>query len=459
MPSTAFSALYRQSGSDAFRPRPVGRMGNGASLYEKEYKISEMVNPDGSVTVRNRILNPDGTSRILQREYSSLDRRILGKFDSEIYEEEALPALDKSFSGSESSPTRTIWSSSDQSGQGSAFSIHRTAHPLIEHPASRAPLSPAIPKSLPQSHHDELYWTPDEGPDKDIDGRESQSSVVSIPIAESGDSDKVIGHLRPVNPVPFEAKTTIDPTVLSISTWAATETDISAISGDSMGYPALDTSTVLYEVTNEESDDDTEWSLLHDEGNIEEEPKNSTNRKKSDKFAARTSLSHPKSTSTTAQTPPDRHANRLTIPTNSASNSLEVSPSQSNLVILKQATVLAKPKPKVKYYMDPKVTGGRDLLRAQGALLDMPALVHDATNLKPTPDEQIVFTVRKKSLNDKIGVFVGISQLPSGPRLVVTKVSPNGKFAESPIEQGDIVVSINGKDFLNNPNSDEALGK
>jgi hypothetical protein len=68
-------------------------------------------------------------------------------------------------------------------------------------------------------------------------------------------------------------------------------------------------------------------------------------------------------------------------------------------------------------------------------------------------------TVVKRGPSDKIGIHVGLKKLACGIRLVVSKVSPDGKFAKTPIERGDIVVSINGKNFLQDPNTDDALSE
>jgi hypothetical protein len=68
-------------------------------------------------------------------------------------------------------------------------------------------------------------------------------------------------------------------------------------------------------------------------------------------------------------------------------------------------------------------------------------------------------TVHKVSRHDKIGIFVGIKKYSFGTRLVVSRVSPDGKFAGTGVDVGDIVVSINGKSMMENPSSQEAFGK
>jgi C-terminal processing protease CtpA/Prc len=70
-----------------------------------------------------------------------------------------------------------------------------------------------------------------------------------------------------------------------------------------------------------------------------------------------------------------------------------------------------------------------------------------------------VVTVVKRGPSDKIGIHVGLKKLAWGIHLVVSKVSPDDKFAKTLIERGDIVVSINGKNFLEDPNTDDALGE
>jgi hypothetical protein len=434
-----------------------------------------MINPDGSVTVRKRIMNPDGSSLIAQEEYSSLDNRILNKPDSATYEDDTTPLLQRSSSYSESTPTRTL-GSSDQSGNGSAFSLHSKPKLPMDYSFSTARnTDKSVPSQGP--FHEETYWTADE--------TESSSNISSIPFEGSFEESKILGLQRPINPVPFEQNKNTDSSVLSIHTLVVNDTDVSAISGDSMGYPCRDTSTELHEPSNidshedsreaapVETDDDSLWSLLHDDLLTEKTATSQTREiqtSSKELHPSQNSISIVDPTpatrridrSITPPPPPTTTTTTTTTKTASASIPIHSNSSQGNLVILKQANVIEKPKPQVKYYADPKVSRRGEGPRAQTKreMYSLPALVEESTDTQPEgEDQQIVFTVRKKSLDDRIGVFVGVCQLPCGPRLVVTKVSSNGKFAESPIEKGDIVVSINGKDFLNNPNSEEALGK
>jgi hypothetical protein len=71
---------------------------------------------------------------------------------------------------------------------------------------------------------------------------------------------------------------------------------------------------------------------------------------------------------------------------------------------------------------------------------------------------EIEVSVYKQTDSDKIGINVGLINLglEEGNRLVVTKVSSRGLFAESPIQEGDIVVSINSHQFLSNPKTEHA---
>ena len=51
-------------------------------------------------------------------------------------------------------------------------------------------------------------------------------------------------------------------------------------------------------------------------------------------------------------------------------------------------------------------------------------------------------TVHKTSQNDKIGIYVHLETFPRGDRLVISKIADDGKFTNSRIKEGDIVVSI-----------------
>jgi hypothetical protein len=68
-------------------------------------------------------------------------------------------------------------------------------------------------------------------------------------------------------------------------------------------------------------------------------------------------------------------------------------------------------------------------------------------------------TVYKKSQSDKIGIYVGLEKFDFGNRLVISLIAPNGKFADSGIEVGDIVISINSESMVEDPSPQRASGK
>jgi C-terminal processing protease CtpA/Prc len=84
--------------------------------------------------------------------------------------------------------------------------------------------------------------------------------------------------------------------------------------------------------------------------------------------------------------------------------------------------------------------------------------MEDTSEGKDDTPEVLTVTVHKVSQGEKIGIFVGLKKFSYGKRLVVSRVAPDGKFANSGVEAGDIVVSINGKNMLEKPSSQEAFG-
>ena len=69
-------------------------------------------------------------------------------------------------------------------------------------------------------------------------------------------------------------------------------------------------------------------------------------------------------------------------------------------------------------------------------------------------------TVYKHSKADKIGIYVHRESLSDGRhRLVISEVAPDGKFANTRVKKGDIVISINGQDMIEEPTLDRALRK
>jgi hypothetical protein len=79
--------------------------------------------------------------------------------------------------------------------------------------------------------------------------------------------------------------------------------------------------------------------------------------------------------------------------------------------------------------------------------------------VRDKPHKLHTATVQKATAAEKVGIIVGIQHLDGEERLVVSRISSSGRLANSGIEPGDIIVSINGTNFLNHPSSQTALGK
>jgi hypothetical protein len=401
-----------------------------------------MINPDGSITVRRRVAHPDGSRSIVQEEYASMDQRILGKYDDLRYEECSVvdpPSLAPSSPGSQSTfySTPTVsrdrsFESYDQSSEGSTFSVHWNKPLTYE----------------------------------DIEKNRVQGRT------------QILQQLRESSPITHQSHA-------DGSSWGFNDVDISAISGDSIGYPMLDAGSKIQGTHQGEQNDDTsEWSLLHDDNDEAEKATSRTantapsralgkpplpQKGKVDGEISRTS-SQILQSRTMEQAKRASHTKPLVqldhLPAASAP-SWEGDNSRPDRVVLKQADTLAKPQ--VKYYSDPGIatrptTVREDLRRNNEAILDAPSVHSNQNGLydkisETIFTEEIAYTVRKSTPDDLLGIFVSIRDLASGPKLVVSRVQPGGKFAESPIEKGDIVASINGVNFLRYPNAQEALGK
>lgn len=92
-------------------------------------------------------------------------------------------------------------------------------------------------------------------------------------------------------------------------------------------------------------------------------------------------------------------------------------------------------------------------LRDTGPLIDTRSADGFVEDFHP-----MTVSILKKQLDDKVGINVGLELIGFRDRLVVTKIAANGLFAESPIQEGDIVASINSHNFLENPHTEDALG-
>jgi len=97
--------------------------------------------------------------------------------------------------------------------------------------------------------------------------------------------------------------------------------------------------------------------------------------------------------------------------------------------------------------------------RQQSALPKRPNRISYVDNDKERPIPNLYsVTVHKISKADKIGIYVHLDDSSSyGKRLVVSQVAPDGKFANTIIKEGDVVVSINGEDMIEDPNLQRAL--
>ena len=439
MPASAFSTQLGPAVQTSLGPGRL-RLRNGKFLQydnsparsETRWKLSEMINPDGSVTVRRKVVNPDGNRSIVHEEYASMDQRILGKYDHLRYEESSDEDPTTSNLGSHSSAssysTPTVsrnrsFESYGQSSEGSTFSVHWNK-----------PLS---------------------NEDVETSRVQGRTKHESSKIAHRSQADA--------------------------SLWNVNDADLSAISGDSMGYPMVGPNCKVQRIHHEEQSDDasSEWSLLFD--NTNDQAKTSLAGKGApSKPLGKPPL--PQKGNIHSSTSRESVLTKQTSQTSPGNGKLDILPSDhvpswaeedakahqdSQVVILKQTDTLAKPQ--VKYYSDPGIQTpptplGPGALRTTGALLDAPSLHSNkydySTEVSSTTStDEITYTVRKSAPDDQLGIFVGVRDVGAGPQLVISRVKPGGKFAESPIERGDIVVSINGVNFLRYPNAQEALGK
>jgi PDZ domain len=451
MPASAFStprpAMLTSLGPGRLRLRngKFLQYDNSPARSETRWKLSEMINPDGSVTVRRKVVNPDGYRSIIQEEYASMDQRILGKYDLLRYEEsseEDPPSIGlRSSSSASSYSTPSVsrdrsFESHDQSSEGSTFSVH---------------------------------WN------KPLKNEDMEASRVWGRTQHNLSSQKRTQHTLASHKSALRSLVDDRP-------WNFNDADLSAISGDSVGDPLAGSNLKIQVIRDGEQNDDasSEWSLLYDGTNDQEKKSLTGNMGTLNPLGkpplpqkgniCRIASREPVPTRATEQTsPPSLVSGKKDYLPSDDVPSWEEEESQLDLptAVLKQADTLAKPQ--VKYYSDPGIrTPSRPLgpgaLRTSDALLDEPSL-HSNQNDCSTESSstistnKITYTVRKSAPDDQVGIFVAVRDAGAGPQLVVSRVKPGGKFAESPIERGDIVVSINGVNFLRYPNAHEALGK
>ncbi|KAL3919830.1 MAG: hypothetical protein SGILL_003555 [Bacillariaceae sp.] len=149
---------------------------------------------------------------------------------------------------------------------------------------------------------------------------------------------------------------------------------------------------------------------------------------------------------------------------NNNSSSSSPSPSTSSSYLLPQTSTVAEKENQLSY------ASLRDETEEEAEEAEHHSIVNDDDDDDddgPRTTMIRTVTVHKVSQNDKIGIYVGIKKYYAGAsgasgtttttRMVVSRVAPDGKFAGTGVEVGDIVVSINGIDMTERPSSQVAF--
>lgn len=390
-----------------------------SSVFERNFKISEIINPDGSVSIRRKIINPDGSSCIREEEYCDL-KKISSK-TSEVPNLQLSDSSDSSFSSLATVKTKgssaifrtnpreemqqrsfvdarsTQSDSSDSSDisyllSSNAKDMMKSVQ-IEEHPRNRVDtMSSQSDEDRSSSNANEIFKTYQRG-------KQQRRNRVGNQWAQADSSDSSnISYLHS-----SDKSSTFKPTA---------------------GTTHLKKTSELH----------TQQWLTGDDGNFgRNEWPFCTTRPMNPVPFEDVKRSSPKPSVS-------KRASSASLSGNSnAANSHSID-GYSTMSFSSNA----QEKPRTR----PKLRIDRPLLRAPN--VEKPVWQSSDT---------VAVTVKKEGAKDKIGINVGLKDLACGVRLVVSKISPNGKFANSPIEMGDIVVSINGKKFLENPNPEDALGE
>jgi hypothetical protein len=378
MKPNPYQSTIKKIHDAAATPDGIRYLRNGLSLYDEEssvfeanWKVSEIVNPDGSVSIRRKILNRDGSQIITQEEYPYLSGNLPNKIFSK---KTVIPPLQRCDSDSSMSSIATV----KTKGSSKKYSPDRSN---ISKPTLRKQWR------TPPRKNENLQWSQTDDSDStdmsyliSSDKSSTFNSTAGTmhftePMVSRSDyvhnwllDDENSGqhdwpyHSRPMNPVPFEDIEQVD----SKSRISKSVAFTNGISNNSMGYPEYDMST------------------LH-----------------------------------------------------------------SHNIASVDSPTSERPDTATAFRFKTRPTGERDR-----------SLSTVGSEKQPGQSSQTcVVTVVKRGPSDKLGIHVGLKQLVCGIRLVVSRVSPDGKFVNKPIARGDIVCSINGISFLEDPNTDDALGE
>jgi hypothetical protein len=437
-----------------------------ATAFETNWKVSEMINPDGSVTIRRKVSNADGTWTIFEEEFPYVNGSLPADMSNAsiplpahmLKDNVGIPSLQpcesSDSSDSSMSSAATVKTSPSRAPLHSDRSLSSNTGLQRQQDRWERKIEKLAERDIETMHNSSVYSMAVSSKHREIhrktevesDEESSESSESEWTDASSTGAIESSGDFsRPRNPIPFGkskypgSKSSLSMSTSPTSTW----NDISGTANDPMAYPGYDTITIMREEDDEDDGSVSEWSLLL-------QPLTPTTSVKGH-GAKSSSVPHNYSTSETETSSSETiWIEPETIERDKSSNSERP-----------HSIPIAKPTPRRKYVSKEE---GQAKQRNIEALLDLDLRSLNTEETEPKPkasrtNEEWIVTVRKKSSSDKIGIFVGLKRLACGIRLVVSKVSPDSLFFETPIETGDIVLSINGINFVEDPSTEDALGK
>jgi hypothetical protein len=359
-----------------------------ATAFEATWKVSEIVNPDGSITVRRKFVNPNGSKIVREEEYPHFHQ----------YQEAKMLQNDSSDREYQSTETESCTSSN---------ATPKASPSRPKHPHHRVTWDPSASKHQDDAASTDLsYLTSSEcspparkGKSAHNAGRSSNKGTVQCclkPTECDGfifeREEKVDFRLRPrpVNPVSIE----VDQHAHTTTRGGRGLTPISR--SHDQGYKSSQYSFDPYE-------SGLELSIL-------------------------TEISEHSNDSASAEQMKNSRTERIHTATSKSDDSLNLNPSIDNV-------------------------------NAHGSLHQFGKSFAQRKAKSYSHSQVFTVTVVKDDPKAKIGIHVGLKYFTSGPRLIVTRILPDGPFMNTPVECGDIILSVNGKDCIHHPNTAAVLGK
>jgi hypothetical protein len=450
----------------------VHTMSNGSKLYkiedncrrpkipsaaiQRNWKVTEMINPDGSMTIRRVVLNTDGSKTVEEEEYTANDNLPPVKVSSQVL------------------PVRHIDSDSNRPVVASPPRHNKKENrELVEETyTSMSSVSSLFTSDEKSSLFDSIWDEKDENfstSGKTLSSESSESSNFILEMAQGAEDYSPAVDLQVGFPKPGPNSSAIEglaETPLSsessgssnfIPEMAQGAEENSTTVDLQVGFPKLGPNSSAIEGISKKEKNSVARTAR---GASERARKGRVRFMETEKGASVVDDVHPDGTVAPQLVLNPRDSVDCSkpllfsgAPNNGAAAAFQNYSSENSDSNGASVTERQRPQhaPLSAQYTSPKRPNESHQIRRKERQKGV-------TNDFHSTQQGVAVTVLKKSQSDKLGIHVGVRVSRQGRRLIVADISPVGLFVNTPIQMGDIILSINGVSFQEDPDANNALG-